>query len=65
MQGSLGVWDPSAQAELEQSVQCALTTLTDIFDLFKKKKEGMIEKIPSNLLRNRQKTNHTNKTKKV
>lgn len=63
MQGSLGVWDPSAQAELEQSVQCALTTLTDIFDLLKKK--GMIEKIPSNLLRNRQKTNHTNKTKKV
>lgn len=22
MEGSVGVWDPSAQAELEQSVQC-------------------------------------------
>lgn len=29
---SLGVWDPSAQSELEQSVQCALTTLADIFN---------------------------------
>ena len=42
MEGSLSVWDPSAQAELEQSVQCALT---DIFDCFKKKK-GKIKKNP-------------------
>lgn len=36
MEGSLGVWDPSVQAELEQSVQCALTTLTEISDCFEK-----------------------------
>lgn len=40
MEGSLGVWDPSVQAELEQSVQCALTTLTEISDCFKKGGRG-------------------------
>lgn len=40
MEGSLGVWDPSVQAELEQSVQCALTTLTEVFDCLKRGGEG-------------------------
>lgn len=40
MEGSLGVWDPSVQAELEQSVQCALTTLTEVSDCLKRGGKG-------------------------
>lgn len=39
MEGFLGVWDPSAQAELEQSVQCALRALTDISGCFLKEED--------------------------
>lgn len=39
MEDSLGVWDPSVQAELEQSVKCALKTLTEIFCCLLKKGE--------------------------
>lgn len=39
MEGFTGVWDPSAQAELEQSVKCALTTLKDISGCFIKEED--------------------------